>query len=126
MLDDPSRAGGTGSGWSPCWEWGSSNRRLGWARCRQGAMGRSSRNRVRRQGGSVVLGLSLYRQVMCLSQGSLADGVTSVLELHTPQNRAGVEAGAGDCPQCQVPSPCPTVHVLSQRLGIPAPHGGWS
>lgn len=74
----------------------------------------------------------MYRQLLGLSQGSLVDGVTAVLELHTPQARtgagstAGVEAGAGDCPQCQVPSPCPTVHVLSQRLGIAASRGGWS
>ena len=67
-----------------------------------------------------------YRQLLGLSQGALVDGVTAVLELHTPENRAGVEAGAGDCPQCQVPSPCPTVHVLNQRLGIAASRGGWS
>jgi hypothetical protein len=71
-----------------------------------------------------VLEWRRYRQVLGLSQGVLVDGVTAVLELHTPQARTGVEAEAGDCPQCQVPSPCPTVHVLSQRLGIAASRGG--
>ncbi len=66
----------------------------------------------------------LYRQVLGLSQGSLVDGVTAVLELHTPPFPSGV--GAGDCPQCQVPAPCPTVHVLNQRLGIAPPHRGRS
>jgi hypothetical protein len=63
-----------------------------------------------------VLEWRQYRQVLGLSQSSLVDGVTAVLELHTPDAQAG--AGAGDCPQCQLPSPCPTVHVLHQRLGI--------
>lgn len=82
---------------------------------------RDWRSRTR---GSVVLESSLYRQVLGLSQGVLVDGVTAVLELHSPQ--AGAGAGVGDCPQCQVPSPCPTVHVLNQRLGIATSHGGRS
>ncbi|HAN70804.1 MAG TPA: hypothetical protein DCQ36_04330 [Actinobacteria bacterium] len=67
-----------------------------------------------------------YRQVLGLSLGSLVEGVTAVLELHTPENGAGVEAGMGDCPQCQVQFPCATVHVWSQRLGITPTHGARS
>lgn len=36
-----------------------------------------------------MLELSLYPQLLGLSQGVLVDGVTAVLELHTPQARAG-------------------------------------
>lgn len=73
---------------------------------------------------NVVIEWRLYRQVLGLSQGSLVDGVTAVLELHTSQFASGV--GVRDCPQCQVPAPCPTVQVLNQRLGITPHHRGRS
>jgi hypothetical protein len=59
-----------------------------------------------------VLEWWLYRQALGLSQVSLVDGVSAVPELHTPPFPSGV--GVGDCPQRQVPTPCPTVLVLSQ------------
>lgn len=59
-----------------------------------------------------------YQQLQAHSDACLLEAVIAVLELHSPSAHVGDRTG--DCPECQVPSPCLTAHVLMQRLRLPS------
>jgi hypothetical protein len=58
----------------------------------------------------------IYREILGLPGDVLLDAVRAVLDLHTPDD-SGMLTGQA-CPECAVPFPCITVHVLSQKLGL--------